>query len=84
MNILLYYVRSSTVLLVVVVLGGQRIIRQLDHEYSPHQPEPRRLCISLCGSERAMLQTKDHMARAKAELRGRTDVSFELAADYHG
>ena len=56
----------------------------LDHEYSPHQAEPRRLCVSLCGSQRAMLQTKAHMAKAKAELRGRTDVSYELAADYHG
>ena len=56
----------------------------LDHEYSPHQPEPRRLCVSLCGSQRALLQTKQHMAKAKAALRGGADVSFELAADYHG
>ena len=57
---------------------------RLDHEYSPHQPEPRRLCVSLCGSQRAMVQTKAHMAKAKAALKGRLDVSFELAADYHG
>jgi len=55
----------------------------LDHEYVPHQAEPRRLCISLCGSQRALLETKKHMATAKAALRGRTDVSCELAADYH-
>ena len=56
----------------------------LDHEYSPHQTEPRRLCVSMCGSQRALLETKRHMAKAKAKLRGQTDVSFELAADYHG
>ena len=55
----------------------------LDHEYVPHQTEPRRLCISLCGSQRALLQTKQHMAKAKAALRGGADVSCELAADYH-
>ena len=33
----------------------------LDHEYAPHQAEPRRLCVSLCGSQRAMLQTRAHM-----------------------
>ena len=57
---------------------------ELDHEYTPHQAEPRRLCVSLCSSQRALLQTKAHMAKAKAALRGRADVSFELAADYHG
>ena len=56
----------------------------LDHEYAPHQAEPRRLCVSLCGSQRALLQTQRHMATAKQKLRGRADVSFELAADYHG
>jgi len=56
----------------------------LDHDYSPHQAEPRRLCVSLCGSQRAMLQTRAHMANARANLRGDTAVSYELAADYHG
>ena len=55
----------------------------LDHEYSPYQVEPRRLCVSLCGSQRAMLQTRAHMARAREKLRGSLDVSYELAADYH-
>jgi hypothetical protein len=57
---------------------------RLDHKYSPHQPEPRRLCVSLCGSQRAMLQTRAHMAKARKKLRGSTEVSYELAADYHG
>ena len=56
----------------------------LDHEYAPHQAEPRRLNVSLCGSQRAMQQTKAHMRKARAGLRGGLDVSFELAADYHG
>ena len=56
----------------------------LDHEYSPHQAEPRRLCVSLCGSQRTMLQTRGHMAQARSKLRGDTAVSYELAADYHG
>ena len=56
----------------------------LDHTYSPHQAEPRRLCVSLCGSQRAMVQTKEHMRKARATLRGQTEVSYELAADYHG
>ena len=56
----------------------------LDHEYSPHQVEPRRLCVSLCGSQRAMVQTRAHMAKAHSKLRGRTEVVYELAADYHG
>ena len=56
----------------------------LDYEYSPHQAEPRRLCVSLCGSHRALLQTKAHIAAAKAKLRGDTSVQCELAADYHG
>ena len=56
----------------------------LDHEYEPHVAEPRRLCVSLCGSQRALLQTKEHMATAKEQLRGGAHVSFELAADYHG
>ena len=51
---------------------------------SPRQAEPRRLCVSLCGSQRAMQQTKAHMRKARAALRGGVDVSFELAADYHG
>jgi len=59
-------------------------LEALDHEYSPHQAEPRRLCVSLCGSQRALLQTQQHMAKAKQKLRGCADVSFELAADYHG
>ena len=56
----------------------------LDHDYSPHQAEPRRLCVSLCGSQRAMLQTRAHMAKARSKLRGSTEVAYELAADYHG
>ena len=56
----------------------------LDHEYVPHQAEPRRLCVSMCGSQRALLQTRGHVAEAKGKLRGRADLSFELAADYHG
>ena len=56
----------------------------LDHEYVPHQAEPRRLCVSMCGSQRALLQTRRHVAEAKGKLRGRADLSFELAADYHG
>jgi len=44
----------------------------------------RRLCVSLCGSQRALLHTKEHMATAKEQLRGGAHVSFELAADYHG
>jgi hypothetical protein len=39
---------------------------------------------ALCGSQRALLQTKEHMATAKEQLRGGAHVSFELAADYHG
>ena len=57
---------------------------RLDHKYSPHQAEPRRLCVSLCGSQRAMLQTRAHMAKVRKKLRGSTEVSYELAADYHG
>ena len=56
----------------------------LDYAYSPHQAEARRLCVSLCGSQRAMVQTKEHMDKARERLRGRTEVSYELAADYHG
>lgn len=56
----------------------------LDHECVPHQAEPRRLCVSLCGSQHALLRAQRHMATAKQKLRGRADVSFELAADYHG
>ena len=55
----------------------------LDHSYSPHQTEPRRLCVSLCGSQRAMLQTRAHMVKARTKLSGDTEVSYELAADSH-
>ena len=48
-----------------------------------YKPEGQRLCVSLCGSQRALLQTQQHMATTKLKLRGNTDVSFELAADYH-
>merc|ERR1712087_62187 len=43
-------------------------IDRLDHEYTPHQTEPRRLCVSMCGSQRAMLQTRRHMSMANAKL----------------
>ena len=58
-------------------------LNTLDHKYTPHQTEPRELCVSLCGSQRALLQTQQHMATAREKLDGRTNVSFELAADYH-
>ena len=56
----------------------------LDREYTPHQTEPRRLCVSLCGSQRAMLRARAQMAAARGRLRGDAAVSYELAADYHG
>jgi len=60
----------------------------LDHEVKPHQVRERRLCVSLCGSEKAFLQTKSHLERAKEQIRKKERhrvMSFqELAADYHG
>jgi hypothetical protein len=70
--------------MVAATLVSQDLAASLDHEYEPHVAEPRRLCVSLCGSQRALLQTKEHMATAKNQLRGGAHVSFELAADYHG
>jgi len=58
---------------------------RLDHEYTPSSVQRRKLCVSLCGSHRALLQTKEHMATAKEKLHGgHVDISYELAADYHG
>ena len=57
---------------------------RLDHDITPHHPERRRLCVSMCGSKAAYMRAKRDVLAAKNALRGRSDVGFELVADYHG
>jgi len=49
-----------------------------------HQTVSRSVCVSLCGSRRAMEQARSHMLKAKKEMGNNLQLSFELAADYHG
>jgi hypothetical protein len=49
---------------------------------SPHAP-PCKVCVSLCGSQRAMLQAQTDVRKAATALANRANLDWELAADYH-
>lgn len=44
----------------------------------------RSLCVSLCGSQAAMMRTRKTLHDLQQQMRGAVELSLELAADYHG
>jgi len=63
------------------------LLQKLDakaSEHVRHQAASRSVCVSLCGSRRAMEQARAHMLEAKKEMSDSMHIDFELAADYHG
>jgi len=44
------------------------LLDNLDHDITPHQPEVRRLCVSMCGSQAAYLRAKRNVLEAKKSV----------------